>query len=97
MLFVSIVVYYEEMLISFRRSGEVCLFCCAADVATVMEIDHDARQVFTEIIRVLPTPPDISLLRPSEEAVAARITSPIVTTYIDTEKIAFERFSCYSK
>ena len=62
-----------------------------------MEIDHDARQVFTEIIRVLPTPPDISLLRPSEEAVAARITSPIVTTYIDTEKIAFERFSCYSK
>lgn len=56
-----------------------------------MEIDHDARQVFTETIRVLSAAPDIALLKPSEEAVAARLTSPIVTTYIDTEKIAFER------
>ena len=59
--------------------------------AIVMEIDHDARQVFQETMRVLPEPPDISFLRPSDDAVAARITAPIVTTYIDTEKIAFER------
>lgn len=76
---------------NWQRGSRSYVFKGQPDVATVMEIDHDARQVFTEIIRVLPTPPDISLLRPSEEAVAARITSPIVTTYIDTEKIAFER------
>ena len=57
-----------------------------------MEFDHDARQVFSETIQVLPSPPDVSFLRPSEQAVVARLTSPIVTTYIDTEKIAFERF-----
>ncbi len=63
----------------------------SADSAIVMEIDHDMMQVHTETMRVLPEPPDISVLTPSEDAVAARLTSPIVTTYIDTEKIAFER------
>lgn len=63
----------------------------SADVATFMEIDHDAHQVFTETIRVLPMQSDVSSMQPSEDAVAARLTAPIVTTYIDTEKITFER------
>ena len=56
-----------------------------------MEIDHDACQVFSETMRTLPAPPDISFLAPSDDQVAARLTNPIVTTYIDTEKISFER------
>jgi hypothetical protein len=68
------------------------LITISVDSATVMEIDHDARQVFSETMRVLPDPPDVSFLAPSQDAVAARITSPVVTTYIDTEKIAFERY-----
>ena len=63
----------------------------SADSATVMEIDHDMRQVFTETMQVLPQVPDISFLTPSDDAVAARLTAPIVTTYIDTGKISFER------
>ena len=62
-----------------------------------MEIDHDMQQVYTETMRVLPEPPDISVLLPSEDAVAARLTSPVVTTYIDTEKIAFERYGLKEK
>ena len=61
------------------------------DHALVMEVDHDLHQVYTETMRVLPDPPDLDLLVPSEDQVAARITTPIVTTYIDTEKISFER------
>jgi GPCR-chaperone len=61
-----------------------------------MEIDHDAHQVFTETIQVLPMQSDVSAMQPSEDAVAARLTAPIVTTYIDTEKITFERLHSYS-
>ena len=56
-----------------------------------MEIDHDAKQVWSEVMRVLPPETDASFLTPADEAVAARLTSPIVTTYIDTDKISFER------
>ena len=34
---------------------------------------------------------DMESLSPSDEAVEARLTSPVVTTFVDTEKIAFER------
>jgi len=76
----------------------VSILSCLAEVATFMEIDHDAHQVFTETIRVLPLQSDASIMQPSEDAVAARLTAPIVTTFIDTEKITFERlvFFCIS-
>ena len=75
-----------------RDHDDVIMFYILADSATVMEIDHDARQVFSETMRVLPEPPDVSNLMPSQDAIAARLTAPVVTTYIDTEKIAFERY-----
>lgn len=57
-----------------------------------MEMDHDNHQVYSETIAVPAAGnPDVSFLMPSEDAVAARLTSPIVTTFIDTEKITFER------
>ncbi|KAK7087640.1 ankyrin repeat domain-containing protein 13D-like [Littorina saxatilis] len=57
----------------------------------MMEIDHDSKGVYSETIRSLPATADSSLMVPSEEAVAARLTSPVVTTYIDTNRISFER------
>ncbi|XP_017780401.1 PREDICTED: ankyrin repeat domain-containing protein 13D isoform X2 [Nicrophorus vespilloides] len=57
--------------------------------ATMMEVDHEAKQVFCEQMRA----PDEAqgLLSPSEEALSQRLTTPIVTTYVDTDKISFER------
>lgn len=63
----------------------------AGDGATMMEIDHDLRQVFCEQMKV----PDMAFpggaLLPTDEALSQRLTTPIVTTYVDTEKISFER------
>lgn len=59
----------------------------------MMEVDHDACQVHVEQMQVLP-PEYVDLagsLRPSPDAVSARLTSPVVATYIDTDKISFER------
>ncbi|KAK2169141.1 hypothetical protein LSH36_12g20034 [Paralvinella palmiformis] len=65
---------------NWQRGNRSFVFKGGMESAIVMEIDHDARQVFQETMRVLPEPPDISFLRPSDDAVAARITAPIVTT-----------------
>ena len=56
-----------------------------------MEVDHDSQEVYQETIRVLPPSADSSVMRPSENAVAARLTSPAATTYVDTDRISFER------
>ena len=57
-----------------------------------MEIDHDMKQVYSETMRTLPEQPDVSMLQPSEDAIAARLTAPVVTTFIDTDRISFERY-----
>lgn len=62
------------------------------DSATMMEIDHESGQVYVEQMRVLsPQMDDIRAFRPSTESVSARLTTPIVTTFVDTDKINFER------
>lgn len=54
-----------------------------------MEVDHDLRQVYCEQMK---SANDVeSLTEPTEEAVSQRLTTPIVTTYVDTDKISFER------
>ncbi|XP_074643517.1 ankyrin repeat domain-containing protein 13D-like [Tubulanus polymorphus] len=59
--------------------------------AQVMEIDHDMCQVYTEVLHVVPDDMDAGVLQPSDDAVAARLTAPLNTTFIDVEKISFER------
>ncbi|CAG9856866.1 unnamed protein product [Phyllotreta striolata] len=59
------------------------------DGAIMMEIDHDLQQVYCEQMRT--TEDSLSVLLPNEESVSQRLTTPIVTTYVDTEKISFER------
>ncbi|XP_072163526.1 ankyrin repeat domain-containing protein 13D-like [Diadema setosum] len=55
-----------------------------------MEIDHDAQAVYSETLE-LQAHHDISRMQPSEAAVAQRLTSPLVNTFIDTDKIEFTR------
>lgn len=55
----------------------------------MMEVDHEAKEVYSEQMR---TPEEsLGVMIPSEESISQRLTSPIVTTFIDTEKISFER------
>lgn len=55
----------------------------------MMEIDHDLQQVYCEQMRT--TDDALGILIPNEDSVSQRLTTPIVTTYVDTEKISFER------
>ncbi|XP_033627944.1 ankyrin repeat domain-containing protein 13D-like [Asterias rubens] len=55
-----------------------------------MEIDHDKKVVYSELLELQPRH-DLSRMRPSEDAIATRLTSSITNTYIDTGKIEFTR------
>lgn len=67
---------------------------CTEDGAVVMEVDHDKQVVYTETLALALHEPDLLLaaMQPSEEHVAGRLTSPIVSTHLDTRNIAFERW-----
>lgn len=74
----------------WQRGNTSFIFQGQSDQATIMEIDHDSHQVFVERMRII-SDTDIQVLQPSNDTVTARLTAPIVTTYIDTDKISFER------
>lgn len=57
----------------------------------MMEVDHEKEEVYTDEMRTL-SPTDLQFMHPSDDAVSSRLTTPIVTTYVDTDKISFERF-----
>lgn len=76
---------------NWERGSRSYIFKGLADRAVVMEVDHDRREVFSETMQILPANFDMSLMKPSDDAIAARLTNPVVTTYVDTEKISFER------
>lgn len=60
------------------------------DGATMMEVDHETRRVCIEHMKLIDDE-NVQLIAPSEEGILARLTNPIVTTYVDTDKISFER------
>ncbi|KAH7959427.1 hypothetical protein HPB49_011104 [Dermacentor silvarum] len=78
---------------NWQRGRRSYIFKGQEDLALMMEVDHDSCQVHVEQMQVLP-PEYVDLtgsLRPSQEAISSRLTSPVVATYIDTDKISFER------
>lgn len=62
-----------------------------ADTATMMEVDHESHEVFLEQME-MPANIELGGMFPSNSSVLTRLRSPIVTTYVDTENISFERF-----
>jgi hypothetical protein len=67
---------------------------CVGDSAVMMEVDHEKEEVYTDEMRTL-SPADLQFMHPSDDAVSARLTTPVVTTYVDTDKISFERYMQY--
>lgn len=61
--------------------------------ALVMEVDHDQQVVHTEQLSLALHEPEalLAAMRPSAEHVASRLTSPIMSTHLDTRNVAFER------
>ncbi|XP_042561167.1 ankyrin repeat domain-containing protein 13D-like [Clupea harengus] len=61
--------------------------------AVVMEVDHDKQVVYTEPLSLSPRDASslLDAMLPSQENTAQRLTSPIVSTHLNTRNIAFER------
>ncbi|XP_010222160.1 PREDICTED: ankyrin repeat domain-containing protein 13D [Tinamus guttatus] len=82
---------FEHM--TWQRGRRSYIFKGEDEGAVVMEVDHDKQVVYTETLALALHEPDLLLaaMQPSEEHVAGRLTSPIVSTHLDTKNIAFER------
>ncbi|XP_060783324.1 ankyrin repeat domain-containing protein 13D isoform X2 [Neoarius graeffei] len=61
--------------------------------AMVMEVDHEKQVVYTEPLALSPrdAPSLLAAMLPTQENTAQRLTSPIVSTQLNTRNIAFER------
>ncbi|XP_048512226.1 ankyrin repeat domain-containing protein 13D isoform X3 [Athalia rosae] len=75
---------------NWQRGNRSYVFKGQNDGATMMEVDHETKKVYVEHMKLVSEDHEQMIL-PSEESIIARLTNPIVTTYIDTEKISFER------
>ncbi|XP_029430196.1 ankyrin repeat domain-containing protein 13D [Rhinatrema bivittatum] len=82
---------FEHM--TWQRGRRSYIFKGEEEGAVVMEVDHDKQVVYTELLSLALHEPELMLsaMQPSEEHVASRLTSPIVSTHLDTKHIAFER------
>ncbi|XP_069047464.1 ankyrin repeat domain-containing protein 13D [Lepisosteus oculatus] len=61
--------------------------------AVVMEVDHEKQVVYTESLSLPLRDPEslLAAMMPTEDSVAHRLTSPIVSTHLNTKNISFER------
>lgn len=58
-----------------------------------MEVDHETGTVAFETLRSISSDGAANgALIPSEDILSARLTAPICTNHIDTDKISFERY-----
>ncbi|XP_058545789.1 ankyrin repeat domain-containing protein 13D isoform X2 [Neofelis nebulosa] len=85
---------FEHM--TWQRGRRSFIFKGQEAGALVMEVDHDRQVVHTETLGLALHEPEalLAAMRPTEEHVASRLTSPIVSTHLDTRNVAFERNKC---
>uniref|UniRef100_A0A2I3SHC3 Ankyrin repeat domain 13D n=2 Tax=Pan TaxID=9596 RepID=A0A2I3SHC3_PANTR len=85
---------FEHM--TWQRGRRSFIFKGQEAGALVMEVDHDRQVVHVETLGLALQEPEtlLAAMRPSEEHVASRLTSPIVSTHLDTRNVAFERNKC---
>uniref|UniRef100_A0A9J8AI11 Ankyrin repeat domain 13B n=1 Tax=Cyprinus carpio carpio TaxID=630221 RepID=A0A9J8AI11_CYPCA len=93
---------FEQM--TWQRGNRSFIFRGQDSSAMVMEVDHDRQLVFCETLPCLSSSPAspstrpcttalnlLGALQPSDEQVAARLSTPVVATQVDTRNISFER------
>lgn len=56
----------------------------------MIELDHKHQKVYFDR-RSFVAPDDISQVKDVSETLKTRMSNPIVSSYVDTEKISFER------
>lgn len=56
----------------------------------MIELDHNLQKVYYDR-RSFVAPEDVSQVKDGSETLKARASNPVVSSYIDTEKISFER------
>lgn len=76
---------------SWQRGNKSYIFKGQSDRVVVTEVDHEERVVFSEEVQLASGEVLAGALGPDDAAIEHRLTTPIVTTYIDTAKINFER------
>uniref|UniRef100_H3AKK0 Ankyrin repeat domain 13D n=1 Tax=Latimeria chalumnae TaxID=7897 RepID=H3AKK0_LATCH len=82
---------FDQM--TWQRGRRSYIFKGGDEDAIVMEVDHDKQEVYTETLSLSLHEPELMLaaMQPTEEHVASRLTSPIVSTHLNTKHISFER------
>uniref|UniRef100_A0A8C2I388 Ankyrin repeat domain 13B n=1 Tax=Cyprinus carpio TaxID=7962 RepID=A0A8C2I388_CYPCA len=80
---------FEQM--TWQRGNRSFIFRGQDSSAMVMEVDHDRQLVFCETLPCTTALNLLGALQPSDEQVAARLSTPVVATQVDTRNISFER------
>lgn len=74
---------------TWQRGDRSYIFKGEDDNATMIEIDHEAKEVSVEHLRGFVG--DINGIPPPRESITARLNTPVSTNRVDMEKIYFER------
>lgn len=75
---------------NWLRGSRTYIFSGRENGADLYEVDHDTRTVYCEEMKILSLEELESYIQ-TEEQISARLVTPLVLTYLDTDKINFER------
>lgn len=78
---------------NWKRGNTSYIFSGYEDGAVFMEVDHINKQINKKTMKVISQQDIPDFLQPTEEQISERLSNPISTTYIDTEKITFQRYN----
>ncbi|OTF78248.1 ankyrin repeat domain containing protein [Euroglyphus maynei] len=81
----------NEAIIDWQRGNTSLIMSGSVNGCTFIEIDHNKRTVMKRTMEIIQPEEVHDLLGITEDQIADRLTQPIKTMYIDTEKVNFER------
>ncbi|CAH3155531.1 unnamed protein product [Pocillopora meandrina] len=75
----------------WQRGNRSYVFKGGAEGGEFLEIDHEKKRYFKETLHIREDFRDLEGLKPSEDVINARLTTPAVATMLNTDNIAFTR------